>query len=170
MTGKTHMAAGAAAAIGLYTLTTKTIYIPHILLYTGLGMLGGLLPDIDHPNSKISHQLKPVSKVVTLFCKHRGFMHAPALYLILWALLMTLCPPGPVQVWASYILVGAASHLLLDFLNPGGIPIFFPIEKKHQHLLSIKTGGILENVLAWTLLGGYIAAFYRLFLMLILTP
>ena len=75
MQGVTHMAGGAAFA-AVYTLVAHPgLSIGQEAAIIGIGALGGLIPDIDHPNSKISHKLKPVSAVVSLMFSHRGFFH-----------------------------------------------------------------------------------------------
>ena len=78
MQGVTHMAGGAAFA-AVYTLVAHPgLSIGQEAAIIGIGALGGLIPDIDHPNSKISHKLKPVSAVVSLMFSHRGFSTRPS--------------------------------------------------------------------------------------------
>ena len=52
MLGKTHMIAGMTIA-GLYACSADTTSLPYITAAITAGPIGGLLPDIDHPNSKI---------------------------------------------------------------------------------------------------------------------
>lgn len=154
MQGPTHMAGGAAAAAAYVIATQTQMQMPPILAVAamGVGMVGGLIPDIDHPNSKISKSCKPVSALVSLIFSHRGLFHTPFLYLILWGIWMWLCPNPEWLIWGNLVFLGIASHLFLDFLNPGGIPILFPIESKRRRLLRIKTGSKTELVIRWLLI------------------
>lgn len=144
MQGVTHMAGGAAFA-AVYTLAALPgLSIGQEAAIIGVGALGGLIPDIDHPNSKISHKLKPVSAIVSMMFSHRGFFHTPILYLVLWAFWEMLCPGAGYLMYGRILFLGIASHLVLDSLNPGGIPVFFPFSKKRHHIAKIKTGSKAE--------------------------
>ena len=144
MQGVTHMAGGAAFA-AVYTLAALPgLSIGQEAAIIGVGALGGLIPDIDHPNSKISHKLKPVSAIVSMMFSHRGFFHTPILYLVLWALWERFCPGTWYLMYGRMLFLGITSHLVLDSLNPGGIPVFFPFSKKRRHIAKIKTGSKAE--------------------------
>lgn len=152
MQGPTHIAGG-AAAVAAYTIASQMQLSPILAVAAmGVGMVGGLIPDIDHPNSKISKSLKPVSAVVSLMFSHRGLFHTPFLYLILWGIWMWLCPNPEWLMWGNFVFIGIASHLFLDFLNPGGIPILFPIGLKRHRVLRIKTGSKVELIIRWLLI------------------
>lgn len=109
------------------------------------GILGSLLPDIDHPKSTISLKLK-----LYLFIKHRGFTHSlTALFLFIliapWA--------GTILNQDLYrgIIIGIISHIFLDSLTPSGVQLFFPCKKRFSFpllalihkLLKITLGSIL---------------------------
>ena len=144
MQGVTHMAGGAAFA-AVYTLAALPgLSIGQEAAIIGVGALGGLIPDIDHPNSKISHKLKPVSAIVSMMFSHRGFFHTPILYLVLWALWEMLCPGAGYLMYGRILFLGIASHLVLGSLSPGGVPVFFPFSKKRRHIAKIKTGSKAE--------------------------
>jgi len=163
MLGKTHMLGGAVGA-AIYVLatasTTSTIAtiaaepassnIETTLGITvtaiGTGILGGLIPDIDHPNSKISQKLKPVSKIINLIFSHRGLFHTPILYVIIWGLLTLQIVDPYWRFLINAMFAGIASHLILDSLNPTGIPLFFPVEHKRRNFANIKTGSWLETL------------------------
>ena len=77
MQGITHMLGG-AVAVTAYIVGTKMNVLPEFIAATAcVGAIGGLISDIDHPNSKISHKLKPVSAIVTRIFSHRGLFHTP---------------------------------------------------------------------------------------------
>ena len=151
MLGKTHMIAGMTIA-GLYACSADTTSLPYITAAITAGAIGGLLPDIDHPNSKISHKLKPVSKIVNLLFSHRGLFHTPAFYIILWAIVIWQFSNPANILFINSLFLGVMSHLFLDALNPTGIPLFFPLEKKRRNLANIKTGGLTEKVLCTAIL------------------
>ena len=52
----------------------------------GASMIGAMLPDIDHPNSKISKKARITSRVVNTVAGHRGLLHAPLFVVLLWIL------------------------------------------------------------------------------------
>lgn len=140
MQGVTHMAGGAAFA-AVYTLAALPgLSVGQEAAIIGIGAFSSLIPDIDHPNSKISHKLKPVSAIVSLMFSHRGFFHTPILYLVLWAFWEMFCPGTWYLIYGRMLFLGITSHLVLDSLNPGGIPVFFPFSKKRHHITKIKTG------------------------------
>ena len=144
MTGKTHLTVAAATAVILYATTAPQTPAPELIGVATLAGLGGLLPDIDHKNSKISQSMKVTSAITRAISSHRGLFHTP----LLWAIvgyLMTLAPYA--EKWAPAVLIGIFSHLFLDMLNPMGIPLLWPAYRKKIHLLKIKTGGAIENVI-----------------------
>lgn len=88
------------------------------------GILGSLLPDIDHPKSTISLKLKSY-----LFIRHRGFTHSLTALL----LLILLAPWGEkILHYNLYqgIIIGIISHIFLDSLTPSGVQLFFPCKKR----------------------------------------
>lgn len=152
MLGKTHKIGGLCTGIlisNMYigtNLTSNNIKLA--LLFTGASVLGSLIPDIDHRGSTISNKNKAtegVSMIVSLF-GHRGITHAPITYLLLFLIPsiffsnMTNSFEFYAYIFSIGLLVGAFSHLFLDFLTVGGIPLFFPLSTKKFHLLPLKTG------------------------------
>jgi len=91
-------------------------------------LLGALFPDIDHSQSTLG-RIIPLS----LFVRHRTVTHS---FLALGIALY-------VNVWFG---IGFATHLLLDALNPAGVPILYPYEKR-VGIGIIRTGSIRENIL-----------------------
>jgi len=143
MRGTTHMAGGVAAVLACTLVTKQPLSSPLILLASAAGAAGSLLPDIDHPNSKITNKAKPVGVILSFIFSHRGLFHAPALYLLLLALWCVLAPEV-LLFYGNMFFLGIFSHLTLDALNAGGIPVFFPFETKRRRLLNLRTGGFVE--------------------------
>lgn len=101
MTGRTHLVAGVTTALLLMAPAPQAALI----------CFGALLPDIDHGGSKLGHFVKPLSKVL----KHRGFTHS-----LLFCAICTLINP--------YLGLGVLTHIFLDFLNPKGEALFWPLK------------------------------------------
>ena len=152
MTGHTHRMFGIASA-GAFALCFShaqkiTDLIPYGIFVTTAG-IGAFLPDIDQKQSTISKQHKAVSFFARLFTTHRGFTHSPFALILLGAALFIAC-----KVWfpigtpyALSIILGYASHIFLDFFNPKGIPLLYPIKKDKFHALGFKTGGVGDSVI-----------------------
>lgn len=146
MTGKTHMVGGAivTTAVAL-AMPTEDKITPAILISSGV--IGALLPDIDHPNSMLSKEIGifriPWQIFAWIFGKlglatgHRGLTHSFIPWLLLSVPLMFLSDKigwfGS-TIWIGVIL-GALSHLIFDALNPSGIPAIYPFSKRRTHLL-----------------------------------
>ena len=146
------MTGGAAAALTVMTLAGVSEF-QTLVVGTALGALGGLIPDIDHPNSKITHQTGFAGAVISRLFKHRGFLHTPVLYAFLWAGLRVWLGES---LWVDLLFAGIASHLLLDLLNPTGIPLFFPFTKQKIHFAKIRTGSKAEKVILFLLTIGFL--------------
>lgn len=147
MMSATHMMGAIVAAASYMLIVSPDISsVPVVATAIGIGAIGGLIPDIDHPSSKISRSLRPVNALVSLLFSHRGFFHTPVLYALLAALWVWKCPAPQCMVLAVCLFAGIFSHILLDCLNPGGVPLFFPISSKRIHLAKIRTGGKGEGV------------------------
>lgn len=123
------------------------------------GGFGGLLPDLDARNSKISRRFPWVSKLACQMTRvtrpkvhglHvRGFTHELYVWVILLApLLLHL----PFIGWG--IFIGILSHLLLDACNPAGIAFFAPFSRKRTRFLRVPSGSkgeIWFRILAYIL-------------------
>lgn len=148
MTYKTHVVGGLvlASAVGF------AIHVPANKLapMTAVGGIFSLLPDLDMPNSKASRYgiNRLVAYPLNKLFGHRGFIHSPLLCIVITVLLY-LCH-CPVWLWAGFGL-GFLSHLVLDSLNPSGIPWLWPY-KKRFHLLNIKTNTMPEYLVLTVLL------------------
>jgi membrane-bound metal-dependent hydrolase YbcI (DUF457 family) len=152
-----HHATGGAAAVQL-------------VAYTLLVAVASLAPDIDHPKSRISTSLGPItgllSFLVIRFAKfvyyltqgpadpqhtdgHRALTHTPVAGAVV-AAGVWLAIPGPwAAFYASSLLVGWLTHLFGDSCSNSGIPVFAPLRiggaswRHHgiPHWMRFKTGG-----------------------------
>lgn len=145
MTNSTHMIAGLTAA-AVYISATHP---ESPLLVAGAAALGSLIPDIDICTSKLGRKFFPAALLIQIFIGHRTLFHAPILYAAAWFILTAQFP-----VYSAYITmaaIGAASHIVLDCLNPAGIPLLYPL-KKRFHFAAIHTRGLTELFLRLALL------------------
>lgn len=146
---KTHAATGALAAIlgikhgllGVLSLSASHGFIIFVLL-------GALLPDLDHPKSKMGRKVPILSHLLKFFAGHRGLYHS-LLGCGVTAFLAFLAFRFFGMNWELYVFaitLGFISHLVVDSLNPKGIAWLKPF---HGARLKgpIKTGSFLENVL-----------------------
>ena len=160
MTGKTHMAGGVCLALAL-TEATGIYHTDGSLITLGVicasAGFGALMPDIDTKQSKISREHKVTSFFTRLFFTHRGFTHSLLALGILGAVLFCVSrfTTGIPYVIPAVIgiLIGYGSHLLLDMLNPMGIPLLYPL-KTRVSVCKIKTGGVIEYLVLAGLIAG----------------
>lgn len=171
MQWKSHRIGGmCAGAVTAAMVVGVPDTIGEIILTGGIvavSSIGSLLPDIDHPNSKISRENKlassiinvgmQISRVITqillFFCfwiskkrkeqllkgfEHRGIFHTLLMILLLY-LLLGLVPLNN-NIWSSIkfaLLFGYLSHLLMDMLTVSGVKLFYPFINHSFHLLPV---------------------------------
>jgi len=168
MRGVTHAAAGLVVGVALREATgDPTFWLP------AAGMLGGLLPDIDEPNSTVAHLPLAVSIVTGLLeavtvalatlvksvLGHRGAMHSLTLAVgvAVGATMGALTLDAIAEAnWAFRVpaLVGPAmgvgyiTHLITDAMTKTGVPLLWPLSSERIRLLpkglSAKTGGVID--------------------------
>lgn len=105
-------------------------------------VFGGLLPDLDAVDSKlqrlpvITADFQPfgfLSQVIRRTSPHRGWMHSLRGLAIISVLLAPAIGIVGLGTWIVFV-GGYASHLLADMMNPSGIPLFFP-QQRRRHIL-----------------------------------
>ena len=140
MKGFTHLAAGALAGYALFSGSSpKTM-----LLTCGVSAIGSLLPDIDIGSSKIAGICRPAAFGIQLIFGHRGVFHS----LLLWGGLAAtwyILAPNHLP-WILAAGCGIGSHLLLDTLNPTGVPLLWPLSKRIS-LAKSRSGGLMDFLL-----------------------
>jgi len=141
MTGKTHIVGGICA--GLLFSEIASISLGDTAICVSLAANAALLPDIDTATSTISKNTEPLSRVFCLF-GHRTIFHAPLFYVLLYGFLSRNFLMD--ELWISSIMVGIASHLILDMANKKGIPLLFPFPTRF-HILSWPNGGKGEKTI-----------------------
>ncbi|WP_077329670.1 metal-dependent hydrolase [Virgibacillus siamensis] len=140
MTGKTHLIGGLTAGIAVQYFTD---HYTQDLLFLASCTAGSLLPDICHGGSKIGRKLPILSNLVRLLFGHRTVTHSLLFMVILGAILSST--PVPASITAG-IIIGVASHLLLDAATSRGIALLWPMSIKIRLPIYTHTGGLIEHV------------------------
>ncbi len=166
MTGKTHIAVGITTAIAMGT--TSPIGL-------GVAAVGALAPDIDHPNSKISHRVTPGKLPRSTLGRYlAGFillaaggllwkpLAIPGLILVILAGIphrgfihspalalaigmVAASIMGIDRILVISFLIGYISHLIADMAG-AGIPLLWPISNNRYGFHIVHTGSMLEWV------------------------
>lgn len=137
MEGKTHIAGGVAA--GVFYLTFREP-VDSDLLFVGSCVLGALIPDIDHTGSTLSRKVPLLDNIISGVFGHRTITHSLLFMALAWWLFKWATLPPDFELG---VLIGIASHLLLDALTKDGIQFFWPFKIKIGFV--VKTGGLLEQ-------------------------
>ena len=148
MTGKTHAICGTATMLTIALCNSKGIEFDGYSLLPWISLiaapLGSYMPDIDLPQSKMGSKHKILSKMLT----HRGITHTllvPAILAVLQYWLMSI----PIALLPDLIFgfnVGWLAHIAADMFNKKGVPLFWPLTKKHIHIASVLTRSWQEYV------------------------
>ena len=133
MMGRTHLAIGLLAALLLLPVIGQTWYI-----FIPLILLGSLLPDVDHENSKINKML-PITRWIPKVFAHRGFFHSIFPAIIIYA--------GFYFAKLEYIglplTIGYTSHLASDCFTRLGCNLLHPVST-FRIQGPVMTNGIME--------------------------
>lgn len=129
------------------------IFLGDIVRAVGIVLLcglGSLLPDIDHPTSTFSKKFFLLSlpyrilqlifgsfKATKDFVGHRGITHS-ALFALLFVVPIFFIQNIWVVLALMSVALGIVSHLIMDMLNPTGVPLLLPFMKKKFRLLPKK--------------------------------
>jgi inner membrane protein len=105
---------------------------------------GSYMPDIDLHRSRMGSRHRIISKLLT----HRGITHTLLVPVILFFLMLQTAALD-VPILPDLILgfnVGWVMHILADLCNNKGVPLLWPLSKKHLHIASFLTGSWQETV------------------------
>ncbi|ARC54092.1 metal-dependent hydrolase [Candidatus Riesia pediculicola] len=94
-------------------------------------VIGSMIPDIDHPCSKIGRSMRCISVPIYKLSGHRGITHS----LIFWITIAFLFSPISERSviscdFTKSFLLGYLSHIVGDLLTKSGVPLFWPFKKK----------------------------------------
>lgn len=152
----THIAAGSASAVGLAVWMDLALE-SGVYLLAG-GVIGSLLPDVDHPASSFGKRVWPISLLVSSIFGHRGVTHsliavAGMTWLAWHALRDVMLHPGVAAPMVAGMAVGYLSHLLGDWMTNSGVPLLWPSRRRFVSPVRFSTGDAVEYVLAFALYG-----------------
>lgn len=157
---QTHFAGGlaAGAAILVYTHPTGSVVLPALMV----AGIAAIVSDVDKKGSLPNKSLGLPGKAVPTVISHRTATHSLLAVVVLVLGLLAL------QVPHIYLLMAAGgilSHLILDSLNPHGVPWLWPLPLKVGVPL-ITTGHIGETFIVrpacYILAGLFIAQYFGL--------
>ncbi|MGE7674853.1 metal-dependent hydrolase [Lysinibacillus sp. NPDC094403] len=138
MQGNTHIIGGITASLAFAQISND-----NPLVLVGAGVIGALLPDICHGGSKIGRKFPIISKTVNSLFGHRSFTHSLLFLFLVGMLLHTFIPYESITLG---ILLGMASHVVLDMGTKKGVKLFFPVSIAVRLPLTTKTGSKVEKV------------------------
>lgn len=148
MTGKTHAICGTFTMVAIAAVKLGGIEFGDYTVLPAISCLaapaGSYMPDIDLHRSKMGIKHPWISKMFT----HRGFTHTfaiPALLALFQYFLMMYNIPFLPDLVFGYN-VGWIVHILADMFNKKGVPILWPLTKKHFHIATFLTSSWQEYV------------------------
>lgn len=151
--GRSHALSGAAVWLG----GCAGLVMEHAARPGWVTVLGGavvcagaaLLPDIDHPNSRITHAGGAVTEALCWVVRrggHRGPTHYLSSGVLAGAVAGGLAALLSPVLWWIGLAVGAGwvAHILGDGCTEGGVPLWGPWDRRQRwvlwELLRFKTG------------------------------
>jgi len=147
MMARTHVAFG--ILVGLFFITPYS-FTNKILFMTAL-IIGSILPDIDHPKSRLGRKIKPIAYLFSFLFGHRGLLHAiwiPASLLIVHYYFYS-------NILLFALAIGCISHLVSDSFTVQGINFIHPFQKLHVSGF-VETGGFVEMIILVLILVGIV--------------
>ncbi|AZL83461.1 metal-dependent hydrolase (plasmid) [Aliivibrio salmonicida] len=93
--------------------------------------IGGLLVDLDHPDSLIGSRLRFLSIPISTIFGHRGMLHSLLSIIGISYLVIEKIEPilnENLQPFLIPFVIGFLSHLIADSLTPAGIYWFYPFK------------------------------------------
>lgn len=160
MTATTHQMCGLAFGLAVSFLWPKPNFdIVDVAIFFSLVIFGSLLPDLDHPESRLGRRIPILSYPLYWIFGHRTWTHS-----LFFVFLATIVGwgIGSFLGWTTLLkfalAIGVLSHVLGDYFFDGGVPLFHPLsKKKYRFLVTAKTKrpgtfGFSENVVLFLLI------------------
>lgn len=152
MTGTTHYLGGVLAGMTLVACATPDLTslggIATAVAAVTISSVGGILPDIDHNNSRASKKFRILNVLYSAVSglgkffksdifEHRGIMHTLFVpFILLLTYFVVNNPTADYLILAG--MVGYLSHILLDGFNPTGVPLLSPFYNRKIRFLPKK--------------------------------
>jgi inner membrane protein len=93
--------------------------------------VGGLLPDIDMPKSKLGKKVKPISNFINKKVGHRTLTHS--IFFITVLFYSSIIAFG-FNIISVGLMVGCVIHIFFDMTTPSGVPLAYPFSNKRYKL------------------------------------
>lgn len=142
MTAPTHQMCGLSFGLATFLMWPKeNLDWTELTIFFSLVLFGALLPDLDHPHSRLGRRIPILSYPLYWIFGHRTWTHSLFFVTIAgivgWGI-------GAFWDWPIYLkialAVGVLSHVIGDFFFDGGVPLFHPIsKKKYRFIVTAKT-------------------------------
>lgn len=135
-------------AMSCWWLYATMTNLPIEVQGTMTAAIGGMMPDLDHPESALGRRMLLVSVPISSLCGHRGVTHSLlAVVVLLWLLVaVTTLPAYQHLAWLiTPLIIGYLSHILGDSLTPSGVPLLWPRKGNYSFNL-FKTRSWQETV------------------------
>lgn len=108
--------------ISLALLIASLIQIQNQPLAVLILVIGAMLPDADYPFSFIGRLLQPFS-----FKLHEKFGHRTITHSIIPLLVLAVIYFATKEILVIYLLIGMASHIILDMFTIQGVKLLYPL-------------------------------------------
>ena len=131
MNYKVHTIGAVASSCGVIYLSNQLGIQSNPMFLISGAIIGGLIPDIDHPKSFLGNIVQPISIIIRETLGHRTLTHS-----ILFALIVSTITAFINIPFAIGLGVGIFSHIILDLLTPhtNGVAFLYPLYKKKINL------------------------------------
>lgn len=168
MLGTTHQIGGICGAVLVGSLIFPAPLSLTDITFAGVmvagASIGSLMPDLDHPKSKLSRKAKVASTLISSTMGHRGWTHTLLAYFLVTFISILIVSQIETSTNLLYfgaigLSIGYLSHLILDAFTDSGIPAFKPITEKRLRFASFKTGHADPGV-QFLLIAGTIGVLY----------
>ncbi len=93
--------------------------------------IGGLLPDIDMPKSKLGKRVKPLARFINKKVGHRTLTHSLFFITVLFYSSIIAFGFNTISVG---LMVGCVIHIFFDMMTPSGVPLAYPFSNKRYKL------------------------------------
>lgn len=161
----------------VWAIAAGVIWYPHaapqtldqaaaLVVWLALAAFGGLLPDVDHPHSRIGRLVPFVPTLLYRTTGHRGATHS---LLATWLVGLAGYAAGTYgwgEPWGRFaaeaLVAGYLAHLAGDFLTNRGIALLWPLDTRLGVSLT-HTGSRTERGLTSVIiLGGLVLGYLNL--------
>lgn len=101
------------------------------IIYFIVVPFGTILPDIDHPYSKVGKKVKPLSKWIYNNLGHRTLTHS---LFIITVFYFSYNIAFGMDIVSTGLMIGCVMHVLFDLMTPSGVPLAYPFSNKRYKL------------------------------------